>query len=99
MAARISDQAKKRKCFLGYIVALCNEKGGTLVFGMADEHPHTVVGSDFYAGRIGDLKIRFIKIQIRVHIEELFDENGLRVLVTYVPSRPIGKIISLKAFR
>lgn len=45
------NQAKKRKCFLGYVVALCNEKGGTLVLGMSDEHPHAVVGSDFYTGK------------------------------------------------
>lgn len=92
-----SDQAKKRKCFLGYIVALCNEKGGTLVFGMSDEHPHAVVGTDFYAGRIGDLIDKvYSRLQIRVDIEELFDENGLRVLVTYVPSRPIGEVLTFE---
>jgi ATP-dependent DNA helicase RecG len=90
-----TDQTKRRKCFLGYIVALCNEKGGTLVFGMSDEHPHAVVGSDFYAGRIGDLVDKvYSRLKIRVDIEELFDENGLRVLVTEVPSRPVGEVLN-----
>lgn len=92
-----TDQAKRRKCFLGYIVALCNEKGGTLVFGMSDDHPHAVVGSDFYAGRIGILEDKvYQRLEIRVHIEELFDENGLRVLVTHIPSRPVGKIMKFE---
>lgn len=92
-----TDQAKRRKCFLGYIVALCNEKSGTLVFGMSDEHPHAVVGSDFYAGRIGDLVDKvYSRLQVRVDIEELFDENGLRVLVTYVPSRPVGEVLNFE---
>ncbi len=92
-----TDQSKRRKCFLGYIVALCNEKGGKLVFGMTDEHPHTVVGSDFHAGRVGNLEDKiYQKLEIRVHIEELFDENGLRVLATYIPSRPIGKIMKFE---
>ena len=90
-----TDQAKRRKCFLGYIVALCNEKGGTLVFGMSDEHPHAVVGTDFYAGRIGDLIDKvYSRLQVRVDIEELYDEDGLRVLVTYVPSRPVGEVLT-----
>ncbi len=92
-----ADQARKRKCYLGYIVALCNEKGGTLVFGMADAHPHTVVGTDFYTGRIGELVDKvYSRLQIRVSIEELFDENGLRVLVTYVPARSAGKIMKFE---
>lgn len=89
-----ADQAKRRKCFLGYVVALCNEKGGTLVLGMADAHPHTVVGSNFYAGRIGVLEDKvYERLNIRIRIEELYDENGLRVLVTYVPSRSVGQMM------
>ncbi|MEK7724186.1 MAG: ATP-binding protein [Acidobacteriota bacterium] len=91
------DQSKRRKCFLGYIVALCNEKGGTLVLGMSDNNPHDVVGSNFYDGRIGDLEDKIYSVlQIRVRVKELFDENRLRVLVTYVPSRPIGRIMKFE---
>jgi ATP-dependent DNA helicase RecG len=64
---------------------------------MSDAHPHAVVGSDFYAGRIGILEDKvYQRLEIRVHIKELFDENGWRVLVTYIPSRPVGKIMKFE---
>ncbi len=50
------DPKERRRCVLGYIVALANEKGGRLVLGMADAFPHTVVGSDFANGEIGALE-------------------------------------------
>lgn len=91
------EQAERRKCFLGYIVALSNEGGGTLVLGMADEHPHEVTGSNFGEGEVGELEDEvYIRLQIRVHIEELFDENGLRVLVTYIPARPVGRTMKFE---
>lgn len=91
------EQSDRRKCFLGYIVALCNEGGGTLVLGMADEHPHSVVGTDFAAGLIGNLEDEvYERLQIRVHIEELFDKAGLRVLVTHIPSRPPGRTMKFE---
>lgn len=92
-----NEQAERRKCFLGYIVALCNEGGGTLVLGMADKHPHDVVGSNFAEGIIGNLQDEvYTRLKIRVRMEELFDETGLRVLVTYVPPRPIGQTIKFE---
>ncbi len=30
------EQENRRKCYLGYIVALANEGGGKLIFGMDD---------------------------------------------------------------
>ena len=35
----------RRRCILGYVVALCNERGGTIVIGMEDRYPHMVVGT------------------------------------------------------
>ena len=40
-----TDPAKRRKCVLGYTVALANEGGGMLVLWMKDKHPHEVVGT------------------------------------------------------
>lgn len=92
-----SEQKDRRKCYLGYLVALANEGGGLLVFGMVDKIPHTVVGSDFALGQVGALENAvYEKLQVRVHCTELFDENGLRVLVTEVPSRPIGKTLKFE---
>lgn len=91
------EQSDRRKCYLGYIVALANEKGGLLVLGMEDKLPHKVVGSDFADGKIGALEDEVYKrLGIRVHVSELIDENGLRVLVTEIPSRPLGRIMKFE---
>jgi ATP-dependent DNA helicase RecG len=91
------EQKDRRKCYLGYVVALANEKGGLLVLGMADKIPHTVVGSDFADGETGELEDAvYEKLGVRVHIEELFDENVLRVIVTKIPSRPLGRMMKFE---
>ncbi len=92
-----TEQKERRKCYLGYIVAIANEGGGYLVFGMSDKEPHEVVGSDFADGKVGALEDAvYENLQIRVHIEELFDDNSLRVLVTQIPSRPLGKTLKFE---
>lgn len=86
-----TKQEDRRKCFLGYIVALANEGGGFLVLGMADKHPHQVVGSDFGLGKLGALEDEvYTRLAIRIRLEELFEEE-LRVVVAQIPSRPVGK--------
>ena len=35
----------RRRCILGYVIALCNEGGGRLVIGMHDNYPHRVTGT------------------------------------------------------
>ena len=88
-----SDIKERRKCVLGYIVALANEKGGRLVLGMADRYPHKVVGSNFEKGKLGQLEDEIYKrLSIRVRVEELY-EDDLRVVVFNVPSRPMGKAL------
>lgn len=89
-------QEDRRKCFLGYVVAFANEGGGRLVLGMADKAPHNVVGSDFAQGKTGELEDEtYSRLGIRVRFEELF-EDSLRVLVTHIPSRPIGKMMKFE---
>ncbi|MCM1140386.1 MAG: putative DNA binding domain-containing protein [Muribaculum sp.] len=89
-----TDPKDRRKCVLGYIVALANEKGGMLVLGMHDKLPHEVVGSDFAKDETGQLEDEIYKrLYIRVHCEELFDKDKKRVLVIHVPPRPIGKAL------
>lgn len=92
-----TEQKKRRKCYLGYVVAIANEKGGLLVLGMEDKLPHKVVGSDFAEGEIGKLEDAvYEKLGIRVHIEELFDNNGSRVVVTRIPARPLGRMMKFE---
>lgn len=89
-----SDIRERRKCVLGYVVALANEKGGRLILGMEDAYPHVVVGSDFAIGETGALEDEiYERLHIRIRTEELYDDSGLRVLVFNVPSRPIGKAL------
>jgi len=92
-----TDQKERRKCYLGYIVALANEGGGLLIFGMKDNLPHNVVGTDFAQGSIGKMEDEvYEKLSIRIHIHELFDENNLRVIVTEIPSRPVGRLLKFE---
>lgn len=87
------DIKERRHCVLGYVVALANERGGRLVLGMADNYPHSVVGSDFAHNQLGQLEDEIYKrLHIRVRTEELFEDDK-RVLVINIPSRPIGKAL------
>ena len=87
-----ADPAERRKCVLGYVVALANEGGGLLVFGVKEkkELPHEIVGTTFADGKIGKVEDEiYERLSIRIKIEELF-ENEKRVLVFSIPPRPIG---------
>ncbi|MDR1372355.1 MAG: putative DNA binding domain-containing protein [Dysgonamonadaceae bacterium] len=93
---RHSDPAERRRCVLGYVVALANEGGGYLIFGVKEkkELPHEIVGTTFGEGKTGALEDEIYKrLSVRVKIEELFDsektENN-RVLVFKIPSRNLG---------
>lgn len=80
-----------RKSVLGYTVAFANEKGGYLVFGLEDAHPHTVCGSKAYDGREGQLEQDVYRdTGVRIQTEVLYEGTN-RVLVIKIPSRPVGK--------
>ena len=83
----------RRRCILGYVVALCNEKGGRLVIGMHDDFPHKVMGTQQAENAMGQLESDIYRdLGIRPDIYELFDDDNKRVLVIEVPSRPAGKV-------
>lgn len=83
----------RRRCILGYVVALCNESGGYLVIGMHDSFPHNVTGTKQAENAIGKLESDIYRdLGIRPDIYELYDEQNKRVLVIQVPARPIGKV-------
>jgi ATP-dependent DNA helicase RecG len=93
-----ADPAERRKCVLGYTVALANEGGGYLVFGVREkkELPHEIVGTAFAEGETGKLEDEIYKrLSIRVEIEELFEDDR-RVLVFHIPSRPIGATLKFE---
>lgn len=72
------------------------ECGGRLVLGMEDARPHSVCGSDFALGETGNLEAAVYKaLGVRVQTRELF-EDGKRVLVVEVPSRPVGRLLKFE---
>ena len=90
------NPSERRKCILGYVTALCNEKGGSLVIGMHDSYPHKVVGTKQNEGGIGQLESDIYRdTGIRTDVYELF-EDGKRVLVIDVPSRPRGRVFKFE---
>ena len=87
----------RRRCILGYVIALCNEGGGRLVIGMHDNYPHRVTGTRQAQDAIGQLESDIYRdTTIRPEIYELYDEEMHRVLVIEVPSRPIGKVFKFE---
>lgn len=77
---------------INYCVAISNEGGGHLIFGVSDQQPRQVVGSNLYL-EISDqnaIKAYILqKLQIRIELTEIFHPNG-RVIVFDIPGRPSG---------
>ena len=93
-----SDPADRRRCVLGYVVALANEGGGLLILGVKENKqlPHEIVGTAFAEDKIGEIQDEIYKrLSIRVEVEELFDDDK-RVLVFHIPSRPIGSTLKFE---
>jgi ATP-dependent DNA helicase RecG len=72
-----------------YCVALANEGGGQLLFGIADAPPRQVVGSAAFPDTNEIAQKLFTWIGFRVDVEEVIHPDG-RVLVFHVPTRPKG---------
>ena len=98
--AKKDNPKERRRCILGYVVALCNEGGGYLVIGMHDDFPHKVVGTKQAENAIGQLESNIYNdLGIRPYIYELYENEDTktgRVLVIQVPPRPIGKIFKFE---
>ena len=92
--------ADRRKCILGYVVAFCNEGGGSLVFGMHDKYPHKVVGTSLAQDGLGELENKIYRdIGICPTIYELYEDEAAkcgRVLVISVTGRPVGKVFKFE---
>lgn len=91
---------ERRRCILGYVVALCNEGGGSLVIGMTDSYPHKVVGTKQCENGIGQLESDIYRdLGISPNIYELYEDEVTktgRVLVIRVPPHPTGKVFKFE---
>ncbi len=72
-----------------YCVALANEGGGVLLFGIEDKPPRKVVGSQAVNDPVGMAEKLFTAVGFRVDIEAVQHPDGL-VVVFHIPSRPRG---------
>lgn len=92
--------SERRRCIFGYVTALCNEKGGSLVIGMEDKYPHKVVGTRQNENSTGELEANIYRdTGIRPKIYELYEDEAEkkgRVLVIDVPSRPAGTVFKFE---
>jgi ATP-dependent DNA helicase RecG len=72
-----------------YCVALANEGGGNLLFGVADKPPREVVGTQAFPDTVTAAEKLFQALGFRVDLEDVAHPQG-RVLVFHIPSRPRG---------
>jgi ATP-dependent DNA helicase RecG len=85
-SARASYEFDK---LVNYCVALANECGGTMILGVTDKRPRTVVGTSAFP-EPGETEASLHRVfNHRIPIEEFFHE-GKRVLIIHIPSRLPG---------
>jgi predicted HTH transcriptional regulator len=85
-AARMSYEFDK---LVNYCVALANEGGGTMILGVSDKRPRSVVGTTAFP-EPGEMEASLHRVfNHRIPIEE-YHHEGKRVLIVHVPSRLPG---------
>ncbi len=72
-----------------YCCALSNEGGGHFILGVTDKLPRTVVGTQAFENLEKIKSDLMVRLPLRIEVEDVYEE-GLRVVVFTVPSRPIG---------
>jgi ATP-dependent DNA helicase RecG len=73
-----------------YLCAISNHGGGRLVLGVTDKRPRRIVGSQACPQPESTVRYFMDKIRVRVDFKLYESEEGKRVLVFEVASRPIG---------
>ena len=74
---------------VSYCVALANEGGGTMLLGVTNRRPRTVVGTSAFPEPGETAASIYQRLHRRVAIEE-YQHQGHRVLIVHVPSRAQG---------
>lgn len=72
-----------------YCVALANEGGGKIIFGVTDRRPRSIVGTAAFAEPGRTEAGLYDRLSHRIPVEEIMTHDG-RVLVVHVPSRLPG---------
>lgn len=69
-----------------YCVALANEGGGKIIFGVSDKRPRTIVGTSAFAEPGRTQAGLYEKLNHHIPVEEIFFQ-GKRLLIVHVPAR------------
>ena len=91
-------EAKNRFDFeklVGDCVALANEGGGHMVFGVTDKPPRQIVGTAAFENLERTKAGLLERLHLRIFVEEILHSQG-QVLVFEIPSRPIGMPVQYK---
>lgn len=72
-----------------YACAIANAGGGKIVLGVSDKRPREIVGTQAFDQPERTRKGLIDRLHIKVDFEEFYD-NGLRVLIFIIASRPVG---------
>jgi len=72
-----------------YCVALANEGGGRIIFGVTDSIPRRVVGSKAFPSPAKTKSQLLDRLGLRIDAEVVDHPDG-RVVIFHVPSRPVG---------
>lgn len=86
---KTAEQRYDFEKLVAYCVALANEGGGTVVLGVADQRPRTVVGTTAFTEPGRTEAGLYERLGRRVAVEE-YDHDGARVLLFHVPARAPG---------
>jgi len=78
-----------------YCVAMANEGGGRIVYGISDKQPRQVVGTHAF-NDVGQTKASIMeRLHLRIEAEVIAHPNGT-VVAFHVPPRPVGTPIQYK---
>lgn len=91
-------QAKQNFHFeelIRYCVALANEGGGKIIFGVSDKRPRIVLGTKAFSEPGRTEAGLYERLRYRIPVEEYFYQ-GIRVLIIHVPARRPGSAWSYK---
>lgn len=76
-----------------YGSALSNMGGGSIVFGISDKRPRSVVGSQAFPQPERTRAGLIAKLHINADFQELFDDEHHRVLLFTFPAHPVGMAV------
>jgi ATP-dependent DNA helicase RecG len=78
-----------------YCVALANEQGGRIIFGITDKFPRTIVGTKAFDNLENTKSGITERLHLRIDADSVDHPDG-RVVIFHVPARPLGIPIAYK---